>query len=226
MVVQMKTAAARPTKACPSVAVGQLLWHLLLVEQVQQLVLQRQVAVEAGLQAADPQHHEVGLQGMPISGRRDRTPHRALITPFAHTLRGPQQEGQLIQGERLGVEAAAALAVADGRRQVYRLNSFPLPDRRQIEPFGVGREWLFQGRRLHARVLIGPGEVDLLADRVLEKLPASVQLAFGHNNNSNMGQEAQLFVSMIPGHACNTSSPRTPAGCRLFHPSIGKEQNH
>ena len=46
-------------------------------------------------------------------------------------------------------------------------------------------------------MLIGLGEVDLLADCVLEELAALIQRAFGHISSSGMG---------IARHAWNTSS--------------------
>ena len=51
----------------------QLPGHLLLLEQVEQLVLQRQIAIEAGFQAGHPQHRQVCLQGVPVARRRNGT---------------------------------------------------------------------------------------------------------------------------------------------------------
>ena len=182
--------------------------HLLLSEQVQQLMLQRQVTIEARLQTAHPQHGQVGFQRVPVAGGRDRAQHGPRADLLPHALGRPEQERQFVQPERPGGKAAVTATVADGGRHVHRLYTCPLPHRRQIVTLCIRREGFFQRRQGDAPALIRRGEIDLLADRVPEKLPVSVQLAFGHDGNSNMGQRSRLCASMIPCHAWNTSSPR------------------
>ena len=99
---------------------------------------------------------QIGLQGVPVTCGRHTAQHRVQGSLLPEPLGGPEQERQLVQCERLGAEVAAALAVADGRRQGHGSDTVPLADWRQAEQFGVGWEGLFQGRRWYAPVLIGP----------------------------------------------------------------------
>ena len=133
-------------------------------------MLEGQIAVDAHLQPCHHQHAQIGLQGMSTAGRGHHPEGCPRTSGLANGLGSPQQEGELLQGDRLRPESPVASPALDSGGEVHTGDRLPSVHGYEINALAILPERLLDRRWWHAPALIRPREVDGQAHAVLQEI--------------------------------------------------------
>jgi hypothetical protein len=134
-------------------------------------MVEGEVAVERRRKPRDVESGQVRLERVAAPRRRDGAQHRRLMQLSPHPLDGPEEKGELLQGQRRGAKAAAALAAGDGGGEVARGNTPRAAGRQGNEGRTSRGRFLSGGRPLPTR-LRRAAPVHLLPDAVGQETAA------------------------------------------------------